>query len=71
MKELHTDYHKNGAVRAVGKLKDGKRDGYWKWYRQDGSKMKVGYFENGKLAKEWMRYDKGGKLLKEKSPDLK
>jgi antitoxin component YwqK of YwqJK toxin-antitoxin module len=60
----HIEYYENGTVQAVGKLKDGKRDGYWKWYRPDGTKRKTGYFVNGKRTKEWMRYDIKGKLVK-------
>lgn len=65
-KKSQTEYYSDGTIRAVGKLKDGKRDGYWKWYRKDGSKLKLGYFTEGKLAKEWMRYDKNGKLIKKR-----
>lgn len=64
MKIPHIEYFKNRTIRAKGKLLKGKRDGYWKWYRKDGSKMKTGYFKEGKLAKEWMRYDKNGKLIR-------
>lgn len=63
-KVSHIEYHKNGSIQATGKLRDGKRDGYWKWYREDGTKFKTGYFKDGKLAKEWMLYDKKGKLIK-------
>lgn len=63
MKKPHIEYHKDGTIRAKGTLKDGKRDGYWKWYRKDGSKMKTGYFKEGKRAKEWMKYDNNGKLI--------
>lgn len=27
---------------ALGYVKNGKRDGYWKWYRADGSKLRTG-----------------------------
>jgi len=64
MRTKHIKYHQDGSVLAKGYLKDGKLDGYWKWYRHDGSKMKVGYFKEGKRAKDWMRYDKNGKLIK-------
>lgn len=67
MKTSHAEYRKDGTLRAVGKLKDGKKDGYWKWYRQDGSKLKTGYFTDGNLARTWMRYDKNGKFIKMRS----
>lgn len=64
MKTKHIKYWKDGSVLATGYLKDGKLDGYWKWYRKDGSKMKTGYFKEGMRVKEWMVYDKKGKLVK-------
>jgi antitoxin component YwqK of YwqJK toxin-antitoxin module len=54
-------------MKVVGKYKNGKKDGYWKWYRKDGTKLKTGYFKEGKLAEEWMRYDKKGRLIKNNS----
>lgn len=64
MKVKQTLYHSDGSIKAQGTLKDGKKDGYWKWYREDGSKLKTGYFKDGKLIKDWMNYDKNGKLIK-------
>lgn len=60
----HIEYHKDGTIRAKGKLKDGKRDGYWKFYRADGTKLKTGFYTYGELTKDWMMYDKKGKLIK-------
>jgi antitoxin component YwqK of YwqJK toxin-antitoxin module len=64
MKHSHVSYYPDGSIRAKGNLKDGKRNGYWKWYRKDGSKMKVGFFTNGTLTKAWMKYDIRGILIK-------
>lgn len=63
MKQTYTNYYKNGTIRSVGKLTDGKRDGYWKWYRADGTKLKTGYFSEGELTKQWMNYNKKESLL--------
>ncbi|HVZ12734.1 MAG TPA: hypothetical protein VG965_06925 [Patescibacteria group bacterium] len=64
MKTKEIKYHKDGSKWAEGYLKDGKMDGYWKWYRKDGTKMRTGYFEDGKQVRDWMTYDKNGRLVK-------
>ena len=43
----HTVYHKDGSVWAVGHLRDGATNGYWEWFRKDGTKSRSGHFENG------------------------
>ncbi len=65
MKISSVTYYSDGSIHAIGKLKDGKREGYWKWYRRDATKLKTGYFVAGKLAKPWMKYDTKGKLIHE------
>jgi antitoxin component YwqK of YwqJK toxin-antitoxin module len=39
-------------------------EGYWEWFRKDGSRMRSGYFEKGKQVGEWITYDKNGKTVK-------
>ena len=56
--------HKNGSVWAKGKVVAGKYEGYWEWFRLDGSKMRSGYFKNNKQIGEWTTYDKKGKVVK-------
>ena len=41
-----------------------KMDGYWEWFRKDGTKMRSGHFKNGKQTGEWITYDKNGKIYK-------
>ncbi len=60
----HTVYHKDGSVWAKGELTNGVTDGYWEWFRKDGSKMRSGYFKAGKQVGEWTTYDKAGKVYK-------
>ncbi|MEX0621489.1 MAG: hypothetical protein WD187_00635 [Candidatus Woykebacteria bacterium] len=58
-------YHKDGTIWAKGNMVSGKADGYWEWFRKDGSKMRSGYFEGGgKQVGEWITYDKKGKVYK-------
>lgn len=70
----HIIYHKDGSVWAKGNMlalrslgKGGIKevcDGYWEWFRKDGTKMRSGYFKNGKQTGEWITYDKTGKVYK-------
>lgn len=58
-------YHKDGSVWAKGKIMGGKKmDGYWEWFRKDGTKMRSGYFKSGKKTGEWTTYDKKGEVYK-------
>lgn len=57
-------YHKDGSVWAKGKMVAGKCEGYWEWFRVDGSRMRSGHFKNNKQVGEWTTYDKKGKVVK-------
>lgn len=54
------EYHKDGSIRARGILIDGVLEGYWEWFRKDGTKLRSGYFENGSQVGEWTTYDRNG-----------
>lgn len=71
MKKQHMEYHKDGSVWAKGEMVDSVPDGYWEWFRKDGTKMRSGYFQEGKQAGEWITYDKKGKVYKVTSFDKK
>ena len=64
MKKLHIEYHKDGSIWAKGNMVDGQCDGYWEWFRKDGTKMRSGHFKLGKQVKEWTTYDKKGNVVK-------
>jgi antitoxin component YwqK of YwqJK toxin-antitoxin module len=58
-------YHANGVTRwSKGKAVDGKNEGYWEWYRPDGTLKRSGYFEKGEPVGEWTTYDSQGKVYK-------
>ncbi len=59
-----TDYHKDGSIRAKGKMLDGELHGYWEWFRKDGSLMRSGRFKAGKQTGEWITYDAKGEVVK-------
>ena len=47
-------------------MKNGIMEGYWEFFRKDGTKIRSGYFKNGKQTGEWITYDKKGRLIKTK-----
>ena len=64
MKQQHVEYHKDGSVWAKGQMVDGVPDGYWEWWRKDGTKMRSGYFKLGEQVGEWTTYDRQGQVYK-------
>jgi antitoxin component YwqK of YwqJK toxin-antitoxin module len=57
-------YHKDGSVRAKGKIAGETMEGHWEWFRKDGTKMRSGFFNNGKQVGTWTTYDRTGKVVK-------
>jgi antitoxin component YwqK of YwqJK toxin-antitoxin module len=54
-------YHANGKTMwSKGKMIDGNPDGYWEWYRPDGTIKRSGYFNMGEPVGEWITYDSKG-----------
>lgn len=63
-------YHANGKTRwSKGKIIDGKTDGYWEWYRPDGTIKRSGHFNMGEAVGEWITYDSRGKVYKATNRD--
>jgi hypothetical protein len=61
---LHVERHRDGSVRARGPVVDGRPDGYWEWFRLDGTMMRSGHFERGRPIGEWTTYDQAGAVYK-------
>lgn len=58
-------YHANGkTIWSKGKMKNGKPEGYWEWYRIDGTIKRSGTFKNSKSIGTWTTYDTKGKIYK-------
>ena len=58
-------YHANGkTIWSKGRVVEGQADGYWEWFRIDGTIKRSGYFENGEPIGEWVTYDEKGKPYK-------
>lgn len=63
-REKYIQYHADGSIWAKGAKVDGQLDGYFEWFRKDGTKMRSGYFLQGKQVGEWTTYDKNGRVVK-------
>ncbi len=58
-------YHANGKTPwSKGKMANDMPDGYWEWYRPDGTLKRSGYFEEGEPIGEWTTYDTKGEVYK-------
>ncbi len=56
----HVERHRDGSIRARGPVVDGKPQGYWEWFRLDGTMLRSGSFEAGRQVGEWTTYDRSG-----------
>lgn len=62
---LTIKYHANGKTRwSKGRIVDGQPDGYWEWYRIDGTLKRSGHFDAGVAVGEWTTYDQDGAVYK-------
>jgi antitoxin component YwqK of YwqJK toxin-antitoxin module len=58
-------YHANGStIWSKGTIVDGNPEGYWEWYRQDGTLKRSGFFERGEPVGDWTTYDAKGEIYK-------
>lgn len=58
-------YHANGITRwSKGKCENEIPEGYWEWYRIDGTLKRSGHFEAGEPVGEWITYDTDGQPYK-------
>ena len=58
-------YHANSnTMWSKGKMKNDLPDGYWVWYRKDGSVKRSGYFKEGIQVGVWTTYDESGQIHK-------
>ena len=71
MKKEFIKHHDDGSLWAKGATVEDVPDGYWEWFRKDGSKMRSGYFQSGKQTGQWTTYDKDGVTVKVTDFDTK
>ena len=43
---------------------DGVLEGYWEWFRVDGTLLRSGHFAGGEQVGEWTTYDRAGRTYK-------
>lgn len=60
----HTEFHKDGSVRATGAKLNGELHGYWEWFRKDGTRLRSGSFDRGVQVGQWTTYDARGNVYK-------
>jgi antitoxin component YwqK of YwqJK toxin-antitoxin module len=58
-------FYDNGNPRYKGKYKYSKMDGYWEFFRKDGTLMRSGSFDLDKQVGVWTTYDQSGHPHKE------
>ncbi len=67
---LTVKYHANGkTIWSKGKMKNGNPDGYWEWYRIDGTLKRSGTFNEGERVGQWITYDSKGEVYKVSSKE--
>jgi antitoxin component YwqK of YwqJK toxin-antitoxin module len=63
-KENYVKHHNDGSLWARGTTIDGQPDGYFEWFRKDGTRLRSGYFRRGEQVGEWVTYDRKGNVVK-------
>lgn len=64
-------YHNDGSIWAKGKMVGKKMNGYWEWFRKNGTKIRSGYFNKGRQVGIWTTYDQKGRVYKVTSFGIK
>jgi antitoxin component YwqK of YwqJK toxin-antitoxin module len=59
-----TSHHRDGSVWGKGFTDDDQMDGYWEWFRTDGTRMRSGTFDHGIQVGEWTTYARDGSVVK-------
>jgi len=54
------DRFADGSVKARGPVRDGELEGYWGWFREDGTTLRSGHFARGEPTGEWTTRDSTG-----------
>ncbi len=62
--KVFTLKHKDGTIWAKGFKTGDRMDGYWEWFRKDGTKLRSGHFSRDTQVGEWITYDAKGKPAK-------
>lgn len=57
--------HRDGSLWARGSMSGDDMDGFWEWFRVDGTLMRSGAFDRGRQVGVWTTYDSAGSPHKE------
>lgn len=58
--ELLTYHYKNGATKAKGPYRNGKKEGKWRFYSNTGRLWQTGNYVNDRKNGKWVVYDNNG-----------
>ena len=54
--KIYKNYHSNGKLFNIGKIVNGKKEGYWKTYYRNGQLYSIGKYVNNKKEGLWKQY---------------
>ncbi len=57
---VRLEFFGDGQLKATGRMKDGRLQGNWKWFRKDGTLLRTGRFSAGEQVGTWRTYDRDG-----------
>ncbi|WP_104082430.1 hypothetical protein [Cryobacterium sp. Y11] len=57
----HTERYADGGIKAIGHRFTGELEGYWEWFRKDGSKMRSGHFAHSVQVGQWTTDNRSSK----------
>ncbi len=60
-----TYYHDNGCIAQKGYFKEGKLDGEWIMFAENGKKIAIGHYVEGKRNGAWFFWKINGEALRE------
>ncbi len=55
-------YYESGVVEAEGFVRNGERDGEWRWYDSTGSLVEIGFYVEGAMHGDFTEYYSSGKV---------
>ncbi|NEM08578.1 hypothetical protein GCU54_21660 [Geodermatophilus normandii] len=57
---MHEERHRDGSLRARGRVVGGQLDDHREWFRLDGTVLRSGWSDRGRASGEWTTYDRTG-----------
>ena len=63
-KEYIREFYTNKKLKSEGWMQDNKKQDYWFFYSENGSKKEEGHFENDKKTNWWIYYNAKNKIVK-------